>query len=158
MIGEVRKLRRFENTGSLSTTSAGKQFRQDVLRHRGEIIVRRLHRAVFPFHSFDAAIRNEKSSHPGAQLNFPALPGKRLAAAFVQLAERNTRNADAIAAARGKKRFPEHVDSVARVDAIQFFIERADQNDFPEAANRALGLAMLLQPREHRDVFTRDAR
>ena len=40
---------------------------------------------------------------------------------------------DAIAGAIGKKRLPENVNAILRVDAVELLIERADQHHSPKA-------------------------
>ena len=80
------------------------------------------------------AVRDAQAAHRGAQRHFPAAALDGRAATVVEFAERDAGNADAVAGAIREKRFPENVEAVARVDAVEFFIERADQDDAPETA------------------------
>jgi hypothetical protein len=115
-----------------------------------DVIVRRLHRTVFPVDAFHTAIAHNKSADSRSQLNVSASLRNCIFAAIVKISERNLRYANAIPTARREKRFPENIDAVPGIDAVQLFIEGANQDDFPETANRAICLAMLPEPRKHR--------
>ena len=102
-------------------------------------------RVVFDFYAADG----------GAEGYFPSLFFDEGAAAVVKLGERDDGNAHAVAAAVGEECFPEDVDAEARVGLVELFVERADEDDAPEAIDGALRLALLLQPVEHGDAFGR---
>ena len=79
------------------------------MRHGRQIIVRRFHGTVFPFHAFDLSVRDNKSAHARSKLNFAASRRDGLLTAVIQIAQWNARNADAVSPASGDKCLPKYV-------------------------------------------------
>ncbi len=153
VIGEAHRLRRFENTGStLHKLSAGNNSGKCPVAPRRKIVVRRLHRAVFALDAFDAAVcEKEKAWRTPARrwTSSPPCCGKRaLRHPSYNSPSGTQRDAEAVKPLRASKETLSRKRRArsARRLAIEFFIERADEDDFPEAADRPpqARLAMLL--------------
>ena len=63
--------------------------------------------------------------------------------------KRHSRYSDRETVWIGKKGFPENRDAVARIHAVQIFVERADQNRTPKTIDRFLCLLLPPQPIQH---------
>ena len=98
------------------------------------------------------AIFDAQAAEGRTKGDFPALLFDGGAAAFVELAERDGGDAHAVASLVGENGFPENVDAIAGVDAIEFFGKRADENDAPEAGDGGWSLFVAAEPFEHRDA------
>ncbi len=90
VIGEAAQIAQVQKHRLALHNFRGQQFRQDVLRHRGEIIVRRFHRAVFPFHSLDPAISQQEIRALRRATELP-LPARRALCGSLRTTRREER-------------------------------------------------------------------
>jgi len=98
-----------------------------------------------PFFYFQAAYRLRAESLPAAALDF------RLAS-VVKIGERDGGHSHAIAGAIGEEGFQKTSTSKARVGAIKFLVESADEDNTPETFDGAFRLAAAAEPFEHGDA------
>src|SRR6267378_1370199 len=90
-----------------------------------------------------------QATNRGAQNHFPAATLDFGFAAVVENGERDGGDSHAIAGAVGEKGLPENVDAKARVGAIEFLVESADEDHAPKPLDGTLRLAVAAKPLEH---------
>src|SRR5436309_13819992 len=122
------------------------------MRNRKNVSIGGLLAVFIEAHTNELAALQLQATHRRAQNYFPAPPLDFGLATFVEIGKRNRRHTHAIAGGAGKESLPENIDAKARVGAIQLFVERADQDDAPEAIDSASGLAAAVRPFQHGDT------
>ena len=129
-----------------------KKFRERGVRDGENVGVGGFFAAVIEADAGDFAVFDFQAADRCAQDHFPARASISDLQPSYKFAERDRGNAHAVAGAVRKKGFPENIDAEARVGAIEFFIESADEDDAPEALDGALCLAAAAEPFEHGDA------
>src|SRR5580693_8158955 len=108
--------------------------------------------ALVEKHSEQLFVFDAQAPHGRAKDDLPALLFDGGAAAFVEIAEGDGGHAHAVAGFIGENGFPENVDAVAGVDAVELLGESADENDAPEAGDGGGSLLAAAKPFEHGDA------
>ena len=153
VIGDVLQVpQALERRVPVRAISAAVRVEQHVVRHRRDARIGRNLRAILEHQRREAVSSHAKFANSAAQPHFPAALRNRLAAALVQIGERHRGIPTRYPGVR-QKRLPENFDSIARVRARQFFIERAHQHHAPESLDRSGRLLHPMQPIEHRDAI-----
>src|SRR5580692_1741885 len=105
--------------------------------------------ALVEKHSEQLFVFDAQAPHGRAKDDLPALLFDGGAAAFVEIAEGDGGHAHAVAGLIGENGFPENVDTVAGVDAIELLGKSADENCAPEAGDGRRSLLLAVKPFEH---------
>src|SRR5271157_3702164 len=82
----------------------------------------------------------------GAQVDLAAARVEVVNSAAIEIAERDTGNPHASCLRRGQKRFTKDLARILDRNAVEVFIQRADQNGMPEVVDGAFCLAVTGEP------------
>src|SRR6266446_356242 len=120
--------------------------------HGEDVSIGRFFPSFVEANSGEFATFDFEAAHWGAQNHFPAATLDFGFATVVKIGQRDGGDSHAIAGAVGEKSLPENVNAEARVGAIEFFIESADEDNAPEPLDGASCLAATAEPFEHGDA------